>query len=119
MAFENLFDKDEEIVEIEKEKTEIEKKEIKEIEKPKIPRKPKITSKEIEELINDSLDEDFNKILLVKNILDYTTTEKALHTIGEILKGKSLKRTNKKTLAKEIKNLIDQKILGIIEENKK
>ena len=50
---------------------------------------------------------------MIKNILEYTTTEKALHTCGEILQGKSLKRTNKKILAYEVKRLIDKKILKI------
>ena len=86
---------------------------------PKIPIKPritkppviKITNEWLESLIKNVEDEDYHKIIVIKEILKYTTTEKALHTCGEILKGKSLKRQKKTEIAREVKSLIDEKIL--------
>jgi len=112
--FDLLEEAEEEEEEIEEEvKEKLKKAEIKRPKTPRAPRVPKLTAEKAEELIKEAIDQDYKKILLIKEILQYTKTEKALHTCGEILKGKSLPRTNKKTLANEVKRLINEKILQL------
>jgi len=106
-------------IEVEEKPEEPEKKEskLKVPRRPRVPRVPMLTLEKAEELIEQAKDNDYEKIKLVKKILKYTKTEKALHTCGEILRGKSLRRTNKKILAREVQKLISEKILGLIKND--